>query len=186
MTYFNTTTKNQELKQLQFQFAYNTPFPWVKFSIAILFLILAALLTIPLYARAIEDRIAQPATEKTAKITFQTIDENDRLVYDVVVDTGGQAINLVGAYIDFATSSATLEKIDLENSFCELVIENSIDNEFGQARIFCGKPFPGANGILNVGQLTFKKITNDTPVISFGKETMVLANDGLGTDVLKR
>lgn len=146
---------------------------------------MAFLLVLPSIAIAREpllERALQTATLSLKEVSRDT--ETGKFVSDIIVDPNGQSINAVFASMSFSTSSLRIINLDTENSFCELFIDESFDNETGTISIMCGKPYPGIDAKANVGQVTFEKINQKETTISFSPDAMVLANDGYGTNVL--
>ncbi len=130
------------------------------------------------------------ATSSTAILNMDLGDStsSDEILLDISVDPGGQSINAVGVFIFFSTSTLEATSINIENSFCDLFIEHTIDNKEGKISIQCGKPYPGINVESPIAQISFK--TQKSPDATwngfkFDDNSMVLANDGFGTDVLK-
>lgn len=112
-------------------------------------------------------------------------------VEDVTIrlDSGGEAINAVQATVQYDPHKVRIESISTDNSFCDpnLFLERSIDNTRGEVTISCLLPSPGfsaPNGI--VAQLSVQPLASGNFVLSFASMTQVLANDGLGTDVLRQ
>lgn len=102
--------------------------------------------------------------------------------------SGGEAVNAFSAVLTYDPAQAAVEEIIFTNSFCnpELVIEKSIDENLGEVHIACVVPSPGfieANGTL--AELLVKPLKAGDFSIRFGADTKVLANDGLGTNVLR-
>lgn len=110
---------------------------------------------------------------------------------DIKISSGDEAINAVQAVINFDNQKIKVIDIDSRSSFCkangaDLFVEKKIDNVSGVVTIACGLPAPGfsgENGI--VAQLSFQPLKDGLTGLSFGDGTMVLANDGLGTNVLR-
>jgi len=106
----------------------------------------------------------------------------------IKVSTGGEAINAVEAVVNYDPEAAEVLDIITTNSFCrqDLFIKKTIDNENGVVNIACVLPNPGflePNGI--VAELLIQPLKSGQLSLYFGDETKVLANDGLGTNVLR-
>jgi hypothetical protein len=106
----------------------------------------------------------------------------------IKVSTGGEAINAAEAVINYDPKMAEVLDIITTNSFCrqDLFAEKTIDNENGVVDITCGVPSPGfsePNGI--VAELVIQPLKIGQLSLRFGDETKILANDGLGTNVLR-
>lgn len=102
--------------------------------------------------------------------------------------TGGEAINAVGVEINYDPRAAEVLDIITTKSFCyqDLFIQKNIDNENGKVEIACGLPSPGfqeRSGI--VAELLVQPLKSGELALKFGEGTQVLADDGLGTNVLR-
>lgn len=106
----------------------------------------------------------------------------------IKIDTGGEAINAVQIIVNYDPSMGRIENVLTNSSFCspEFFLEKEIDNNKGEARIVCGLPNPGFIGEKGVvAELLIQPLKAGELVLRFGEETQVLANDGLGTNVLR-
>jgi hypothetical protein len=106
----------------------------------------------------------------------------------VNVLTGGEAIN--AAQIDLTYDPTKIQVADIitADSFCApaMFLEKSIDNRSGEVRVACALPSPGFSGQSgNVVTLAVQPIRMGSVVLHFATDTQILANDGLGTDVLR-
>lgn len=102
--------------------------------------------------------------------------------------SGGEAINAVEARLRFDPTVVRIVDIDFSRSLCNnnLIIERKIDNDAGNVAIVCGLPNPGfleRTGI--VADLVLQPLSAGRLALAFEEETKVLANDGLGTQVLR-
>lgn len=106
----------------------------------------------------------------------------------VVLLSGGEAINAVQAVIAYDPSVAEAKEIVTTRSFCQpdLFVEKIIDPAKGEIRIACGLPSPGFNGLRGiVAEVIFQPVRTGQLDLQLTDETQVLANDGLGTNVLR-
>jgi hypothetical protein len=106
----------------------------------------------------------------------------------VKINTGGEAINAVQLNLKFDPSIVKIQEIVMEDSICNknFIIEKKIDNDSGEAHISCGLSSPGFQGNNgNVAELIFSPQTEGEFALEFLDGTRVLANDGLGTNVLR-
>lgn len=106
----------------------------------------------------------------------------------IKVSTGGEAVNAVEAVVHYDPEAVQVLDIITTNSFCrqDLFLKKTIDNKNGAVEITCGLPSPGfsePNGI--VAELLVQSLKSGQLSLRFGDETQVLANDGLGTNVLR-
>jgi len=116
------------------------------------------------------------------------IDKSFKKYIKLKLFSGGEAINVVGVEIDYDPQIAKVLEINTTKSFCQrdFFIEKSIDNENGKVEIACMLPSPGfmeSNGV--IAELILQPLKSGKFILHFGKETQVLANDGLGTNVLR-
>ncbi|MFA5392176.1 MAG: cache domain-containing protein [Candidatus Paceibacterota bacterium] len=106
----------------------------------------------------------------------------------IKVLTGGEAINAIEVVANYDPKAVEVLDIITTNSFCrqDFFITKTIDNEKGVVNVACGLPNPGfsePNGI--VAELLIQPLKSGQLSLRFGDETKVLANDGLGTNVLR-
>ena len=97
-----------------------------------------------------------------------------------------QAINVVQSDITFDPSSLRLEHIVTENSFATLFVQKEINNELGYARLVGGVPNPGFSGNLGTfATFEFTALAEGVTEVTFLPTSLVLANNGKGTNLLK-
>lgn len=119
---------------------------------------------------------------------FAVWDESSEQQVAVEVSTGGESINAVEADVIYDPAEIHVADIITADSFCspDMYLEKSIDNERGEVRVVCGLPSPGFSGQDgNVMTLDLRPVQMGAVVLHFATDTQVLANDGLGTDVLR-
>lgn len=95
-------------------------------------------------------------------------------------------INTVMTDLSYDPSALEIIDISLSNSFATIFLENNYNNSVGFARITGGVPNPGYKG--NAGLFAtvyFKAKKPGFASVSFLDSSVVLANDGEGTNVLK-
>jgi len=149
--------------------------------VLVFFVAAAGPLAVALAARPTPQR----ALQKTARLEIQTSGKEKLFFARILVDPG-QPVNAVGATIQFPPGQTEALEIDKKNSFCEFFPEEAIDNRNGLVRIGCGRPFPGIDRKAIVAEIVFKKKKSGTVGLRLGEDSVVLANDGYGTDVLVR
>jgi hypothetical protein len=106
----------------------------------------------------------------------------------VQVNTGSEYINAAEAIIHYDPTKVAVTDISTANSFCDpsMFIERSIDEKKGIVDVSCIVPNPGFNGVNGtLAELFVQPLQNGSFALDFDQETKVLANDGLGTDVLR-
>lgn len=117
------------------------------------------------------------------------VDLEAQIPVKIKIDTGGESINTIEVKIKFDPERVAVKDLITIASICgdDYFLEKNIDNNLGQVSFACLRPSPGFSG--NDGTvaeilLQPKKIGNFTLV--FDEATKVLANDGLGTNVLRK
>lgn len=95
------------------------------------------------------------------------------------------AVNAFGVVLKFQTEYFEVLDIDTGGSVCTLIPENSVSNELGEARLSCGIPNPGLTEPFGfLGTVQVKLLKEGYANMDFAAASQVLANDGIGTDVL--
>jgi len=109
-----------------------------------------------------------------------------RQTVSISVDTQNDTINAVQAVINFDPRKVRVDEINIEKTFCNhgLFLEKSKDNNLGEVRVACGLFNPGFSGDGVVVELELTPLRRGDFSLNFSPECMVLANDGLGTEVL--
>lgn len=95
-------------------------------------------------------------------------------------------VNAVQADIAFDPSKLEVTEISTKDSFAIIFIQKEINNQTGFARLTGGLPNPGyakSKGLF--GTVYFRAKTAGLVSVTFLPTTMALANDGIGTNVLK-
>ncbi len=132
-----------------------------------------------------------PYTLYNSTIRFQPdsgvyVADSEQLI-SIIVDTGDEAINAIKTKVIFNPEDIIIKSIDTTDSGCSYFIEKKIDPKIGQVDISCIVVKESERtGSIMVGNIvvTPKKAGNFE--LNFDKEeTQVLANDGLGTNVLR-
>jgi len=96
-------------------------------------------------------------------------------------------INAIQADLGFNPEKVEVVDISTQNSFANIFIQKEINNETGYARLTGGLPNPGFfsdRGIF--GTVFFRGKQPGVVKIDFLPSSMVLANDGRGTNVLRK
>jgi len=95
-------------------------------------------------------------------------------------------INAIQADVGFEPQKLEVVEISTQDSFASIFVQKETNNETGYARLTGGLPNPGFfadHGVL--GTIFFKSKQPGVVRIEFLPSSMVLANDGRGTNVLK-
>lgn len=102
------------------------------------------------------------------------------------INSNGVYINAVQTDLSFDPEKVEVQKIDIKESFANIFIQQEINNEDGYLRLTGGLPSPGYNGVEgHFATVYFKSKEAGIFDIQFLPSSMVLANDGSGTNVLK-
>jgi hypothetical protein len=105
----------------------------------------------------------------------------------ILVDTGDESINAVSVHISFNPSVVRIEDIDIEHSICSNILEKTIDIANKEIRISCIVTSPGFSGSQgNLADIVAHPLVAGQFGLEFSDTTQVLANDGLGTNVLRQ
>ncbi|MDO8584560.1 MAG: cohesin domain-containing protein [bacterium] len=106
----------------------------------------------------------------------------------VMLNTEGVAANTVEAELHFPPEKLQIANPSLGKSIVQIwASPPTFSNQEGKIYFIGGIPTPGVNISEGVVQsFTFRVVAPGEAKISFGKNTSVLANDGLGTNILKQ
>lgn len=116
------------------------------------------------------------------------ISQSSEKTVAIKVFTGGEDINAVSVVVNYDSKVVEVLDILTTKSFCDpsFFLEKEISKEKGEVRITCWVPNPGfSDSIGIVAELLVLPLDLKPISLKFAKETQVLANDGLGTDVLR-
>lgn len=130
-----------------------------------------------------------PPTAKTVSFLIPTKGQY-RLgeVFPLKIEIGGikTAINAVQADLGFDPKILEVVDISTQDSFANLFIQKEVNNEVGFARLTGGVPNPGFTQPSGVFETAFFRGKSPGAVkVEFLPSSLVLANDGRGTNVLK-
>jgi hypothetical protein len=125
--------------------------------------------------------------QSTSALFLTPVRKLDRNTFtlDLVVDPSGKQINTVSTEISFPADRLSLIDLSKTDSFCSFFVEENIDNDQGKIRLSCVAPYPGTDKMSNVISLTFRQAGTGPAELSLSPDSLVLANDGYGTNVLK-
>ncbi|MBI2356952.1 hypothetical protein HYV12_02805 [Candidatus Dojkabacteria bacterium] len=107
-------------------------------------------------------------------------------IFPVKIDISGvkTPINVVQADLSFNPDKVEVVEVSIKDSFAKVFLQKQINNDIGYVRLTGGLPSPGlteAQGTL--GTVYFKAKSSGLAQIKFLPSSMVLANDGNGTNV---
>lgn len=107
--------------------------------------------------------------------------------FSIIVDTGDESINAAQFSIEYDPSQVEIKEIDTSSSSCSYFIENKISKADGRANLSCIILNSGiGKRSLTIADVVVVPLKTGTFKLSFNKDgTKVLANDGLGTNVLR-
>jgi len=108
-----------------------------------------------------------------------------KFIVNVNLDTKGYQVNSIQSYIDFDPRVLEVVNTDTADSFCKFYPENNFDNSKGSIKLSCGSPYPGFRGTNNIQKIEFLTKAIKSTDIKINNQSMVLANDGKGTNLLK-
>jgi parallel beta-helix repeat protein len=121
----------------------------------------------------------------------KTVNIDDNFNVDVLVNTGGQNVVVVGAYLNYDPTKLEVIGIDNSNSVFTMTVEKTADPTTGMIKLALSKPTPGVNTASgNIATVKFKALAQVSPAyVSFVMDsdrlyTCVLLDDGKGTDIL--
>ncbi len=107
---------------------------------------------------------------------------------NVMVNTSDVPVNTIEVELEFPADKLQIANPSLGKSIVQIWASPPVfSNRDGRIYFVGGIPSPGINTSEGIVQsFTFRVVSPGEAKISFGKNTSVLANDGLGTDVLKQ
>ncbi len=145
----------------------------------ILFVIVAVGIFSGVYAHAATLRLSPAEGSFVLGSTFDV---------SIILNTQGAAVNTVETELTFPPKILQLVNPSLGRSIVQIwASPPTYSNQEGRIYLIGGIPAPGittSEGI--VQSFTFRVIAPGQAKIGFGARTSILANDGLGTDVLKQ
>jgi len=124
---------------------------------------------------------------------FDVIYNDTPHTISIEIDSGGEAINAIESILKFDPQKIQIRNVIYTRSICDSnkFIEKEIDNNKGLLSIACIIPSPGFLGYSGLlADVVIEKNKNfpiGEAIIEFDKQkTKILANDGLGTNVLRK
>ena len=95
-------------------------------------------------------------------------------------------VNAVQTDLSYDPSKLQIQDISTDGSFANIFIQKEINDQTGYARLTGGLPNPGFFGDHgHFGTVYFKSLAPGLTTVTFLPTSMILANDGRGTNVLK-
>ena len=108
-----------------------------------------------------------------------------KFMVSINLDTFGNSVNAVQSYLEYDPKVLDVVSTSTEKSFCKFYPENNYDTSKGIIKLSCGSPYPGFSGKNTIQEIEFLPKAIQTTKISLNQASMVLANDGKGTNLLK-
>jgi hypothetical protein len=130
-----------------------------------------------------------PATPKTVAFIIpgkSQFKSGEIFGLDLAIDGIKTPINAVQADISFDPTKLQIQDISTADSLATIFIQKEISNQTGYARLTGGLPNPGFfSDHGHFGTVYFKSLAPGLTTVTFLPTSMILANDGRGTNVLK-
>ena len=123
----------------------------------------------------------------------KTVNIGDTFNVDVLVNTSGQNVVVVTAYLHYDPTKLEVVSINTSNSVFTMEIEKTADPSTGEIKVTLVKPTPGVNTAGgNVATINFKALAQASPTnVTFVMTTPgdtgdsdIILDDGKGTDIL--
>jgi hypothetical protein len=126
--------------------------------------------------------------QKTAEFTLPTQRQYKTLeIFPLKIEVTGlkTPINAVQVDLGFDPTRLQVIKIDVDESFANIFIDRQMNNEKGRVRLTGGLPNPGFSGDNGTfATVYFQAQTPGPAQIAFLPSSLVMANDGKGTNIL--
>lgn len=142
------------------------------------------------YSTPLPIRTLEPIYNSTMSLSPETriITAGSEFSVDLDLTTGGEEINAVEASVLYDPQTVVVKDVVMDHSFCPsaFVIERTFDNDAGIASVACVVPggiSPDSASVL--ATLVLEPRSVGAFSLRFASSTSVLANDGLGTNVLR-
>ncbi len=129
--------------------------------------------------------IAQTAelTQIFTKIDKENFFNPDSLFLDVAIDNqGGTSFNAAGININFDPQKIQIAKIDYKNSFCDLIVKETVDNASGTLDLICGSLTPVNSATTTIARLEFIKLSSGFTTVDLAGSELICA-DGSGKQI---
>ncbi|HXS15191.1 MAG TPA: cohesin domain-containing protein [Candidatus Saccharimonadales bacterium] len=130
-----------------------------------------------------------PPTSQTASFTIP--DKGQHLIGEIfplkiLINNIKNPINAVQVDLGFNPAKVEVVGVSTQDSFAKIFIQKTIDNTSGYVRLTGGIPNPGWAGTNGLFETIYLKAKSSGLVtITYLPSSLVLANDGSGTNVLK-
>lgn len=157
-------------------------------AITILLLSLFSILVVYVEARVIQNLVKKTEVQS---VVFTIPDKGQYKIgevfpMDIEISNVHKPVNAIRADLQFDPERLEVVTISTEDSFADVFIQKEFDNEKGFARLTGGLPNPGFSGEKGIfGTIYFKAKKAGLTEVKFLPTSLVLANDGHGTNILK-
>jgi len=115
---------------------------------------------------------------------YSTYLNPDYLILNILTNNNEKIYNAISIQVKYPPEKLTIDSINYEDSFCEIMVNEEINSEKGILNISCGNPEPKSATTTNLFRINFNKIESGWAEISLNSSE-ILAHDGLGTNVLR-
>ncbi len=133
--------------------------------------------------------LGYPRTPKTVSFVIPSVGQyrlEEMFPMEIRLTGIKTPINTVQADISFDPNRLSVHEVSTDGSFASIFIQKEINNDAGYVRLTGGLPSPGYYGESGIfGTVYFKGLSPGIVQVKFLPSSMVLANDGKGTNVLK-
>jgi hypothetical protein len=127
----------------------------------------------------------------SASVSFVIPDRNQyklNEIFPMKIEIAGiqTPVNVVQADLGFDPTKLEVVDVTTDGSFASIFLQKEHDNHLGYVRLTGGIPNPGFSDKVGVfGTVYFRGISAGLAEVKFLDSSLVLANDGKGTNVLK-
>lgn len=134
-------------------------------------------------------RLGYPATPRTASFIIPSKGQfkiGEIFPLKIEIQNLENTINAVQADLSYDKEILNVVDISIEDTFATILLQKEFNNEVGYIRITGGLPNPGLvdnQGVL--GTVYFKAMKSGINEVEFMPTSLVLANDGRGSNILK-
>lgn len=168
----------------------NRYYYWTTASMFVLLIIIIYIINHAIFVRYVSlKRIPYILYNSTLRLQPDSgiFDANFDRPVSILVNTGDESINALSVHISFDPARVQIQDVDMEHSICSNVLEKAVDIANKEVRISCIVTSPGFSGPQGViGDIIVHPLVTGDFSLSFDDHAQVLANDGLGTNVLRQ
>ena len=155
----------------------------MKKKISLFFIFLLSLIWLVTPA-ASKPQAAEPNVSLFFKLDKQTYLDPEIIKIDLCLDTDSQNVNALSLDLGFATNSLELIKAEKGPVAGPFLIQETTNNQKGSYILLTGSSTPLVATGTAIVYLTFKKIKAGWTDLKINENSLVLAADGTGTNIL--